>query len=91
MKLKYFPSVSAEEKLCFDISEVLGGGNFGYVGEVFDEEKAKAIVTAVNSREMLVEALTKLVEKIEDPEVIKWSELVGEMVDARKALAQVEE
>ena len=56
LKLKYFPSVSAEEKPCFDISEVLGGGNFAYIGEVFEEANAAFIVKAVNNHERLLSA-----------------------------------
>ena len=60
MKLKYFSSASAEEKPCFDISEDLGGGNFGYIGEVFEEEKAELIVRAVNERRDLIEEIRSL-------------------------------
>ena len=60
MKLKYFNSVSADEKPCFDISEDLGGGNFGYIGEVFEEANAAFIVKAVNNHDKLLEKFNEL-------------------------------
>ena len=60
MKLKYFNSASADEKPCFDISEDLGGGNFGYIGEVFEEANAAFIVRAVNNHDKLLHALDRI-------------------------------
>lgn len=57
LKLEYFPSVSTEENPCFDISEDLGGGNFAYMGEVFEEDKAAFIVKAVNSFYTMLDTL----------------------------------
>lgn len=68
MKLKYFPSVLVEEKPCFDISEDLGGGNFGYIGEVFEEANAAFIVKACNNHYQLLEALKKALP------VVLWRE-----------------
>jgi len=64
MKLKYFPSVSAEEKPCFDISEDLGDGNFGFIGEVYEEEKAVFIVKACNNHYKQKEKSDKLLDAL---------------------------
>ncbi len=64
MELKFINSVSADEKPCFDLMEDLKGGNYGYLGEVYDEDTAAFIVKAVNNHESLLEALKSAREDI---------------------------
>lgn len=92
MKLKYFPSVSAEEKPCFDISEDLGGGNFGYIGEVFEEANAAFIVKACNSHYQLLDALKKIASQTEDKAYPFRAIGTDQMMRiAREAIKQAEE
>lgn len=58
-----FPSADENEKPCFDISLDLGGGNFEYLGEVYDESVANKIAAAPE----LYEALKDLYVNCEAP------------------------
>ncbi len=87
MKLKYFNSVSSDEKPCFDISEDLGGGNFGYIGEVFEEANAAFIVKAVNEYYPMQKIIKALVEKLDDD---VWAlELSGHEIACVQSIKEV--
>jgi len=92
MKLKYFNSVSAEEKPCFDISEDLGGGNFGYIGEVFEEANAAFIVKACNEYENLALLLKRLKVQMDfDIEMNGTTQWPVQLIeDVKEAIKQAE-